>query len=738
MKRKYQTVSPEEVKSHQGQRNRTIQEMLNETAGVNVTSLINNIEKKRTTSTITYHGVFKGQIFIEGNQAVPKMSHPSICGPKNENVDKQIKETGAKMNVLPLRVRENEMVISGEKDGVIIKQKVEVMGIYMEEKKNKIVSVEVRKSQHKYRIGPGYSGLHEIFKETRGAVEVPSLYNIENITLTREQDKLGPALTMVYSKGNRAVPKMSHPSICGPKNENVDKQIKETGAKMNVLPLRVRENEMVISGEKDGVIIKQKVEVVGIYMEEKKNKIVSVEVRKSQHKYRIGPGYSGLHEIFKETRGAVEVPSLYNIENITLTREQDKLGPALTMVYSKGNRAVPKMSHPSICGPKNENVDKQIKETGAKMNVLPLRVRENEMVISGEKDGVIIKQKVKVMGIYMEEKKNKIVSVEVRKSQHKYRTGPGYSGLHEIFKETRVAVEVPSLYNIENITLTREQDKLGPALTMVYSKGNRAVPKMSHPSICGPKNENVDEQIKETGAKMNVLPLRVRENEMVISGEKDGVIIKQKVEAVGIYMEEKRNKIVSVEVGKSQHKYRIGPGYSGLHEIFKETRVAVEVPSLYNILNITMTREQDKLGPALTMVYSKVHIKEEFKTKMAHNQHNWTIGVQGRFVKSIAGGCDDGVKGFDENDGESTKKHHQEFTNEKVVSDESSFVYLQDLVPVNNPAEEQSDKVKVTGQPAKQALQALQENFITINGFDDQEVKIVKLLWRLFVWKYLL
>ena len=59
----------------------------------------------------------------------------------------------------------------------------------------------MRKSQHKYIIGPRYSGIHEILKESGVSVEVPSLDdNSETITLRGEQDKLGPALTMVYSK----------------------------------------------------------------------------------------------------------------------------------------------------------------------------------------------------------------------------------------------------------------------------------------------------------------------------------------------------------------------------------------------------------------------------------------------------------------------------------------------------------------------------------------------------------
>ena len=61
--------------------------------------------------------------------------------------------------------------------------------------------MEVRKSQHKYVIGPRGANLNEILAQTGVSVEVPPLDSTsETITLRGEQDKLGTALTLVYSK----------------------------------------------------------------------------------------------------------------------------------------------------------------------------------------------------------------------------------------------------------------------------------------------------------------------------------------------------------------------------------------------------------------------------------------------------------------------------------------------------------------------------------------------------------
>ncbi len=60
------------------------------------------------------------------------------------------------------------------------------------------------------------------------------------------------------------------------------------------------------------------------------------------------------------------------------------------------------------------------------------------------------------------------VSVEVKKTQHKYVVGPRAHVLHEILQTSGVWVEVPPSESDSNtITLRGPQDKLGQALTLV-------------------------------------------------------------------------------------------------------------------------------------------------------------------------------------------------------------------------------------------------------------------------------
>lgn len=73
-----------------------------------------------------------------------------------------------------------------------------------QKRKTTTISVEVKKSQHKYIIGPKGNTLQEILEATGVSVEMPPLdSSSETIILRGEPDKLGPALTQVYAKVRR-------------------------------------------------------------------------------------------------------------------------------------------------------------------------------------------------------------------------------------------------------------------------------------------------------------------------------------------------------------------------------------------------------------------------------------------------------------------------------------------------------------------------------------------------------
>lgn len=57
---------------------------------------------------------------------MPKIYHPFIYGAHNENLNAMMNETGARINIPPPSVQNDEITIAGEKEGVLLaKQKIE-------------------------------------------------------------------------------------------------------------------------------------------------------------------------------------------------------------------------------------------------------------------------------------------------------------------------------------------------------------------------------------------------------------------------------------------------------------------------------------------------------------------------------------------------------------------------------------------------------------------------------------
>ncbi|MEQ2197539.1 hypothetical protein XENOCAPTIV_030943 [Xenoophorus captivus] len=132
---------------------------------------------------------------------IDKVYHPFITGAYNKLVGEMMQETSARINVPPPSVNKTEIVITGEKEQVALAVAM-IKKIYEEKKKNTTtIAVEVKKSQHKYVVGPKGNTLQEILDRTGVSVEIPPSDNSsETVILRGEPDRLGQALTEVYAK----------------------------------------------------------------------------------------------------------------------------------------------------------------------------------------------------------------------------------------------------------------------------------------------------------------------------------------------------------------------------------------------------------------------------------------------------------------------------------------------------------------------------------------------------------
>ena len=117
--------------------------------------------------TVFYFTVFLF-FFLQAKLAFERLNiehfyHPFISG---ANASKITEQTSARINIPPPSVQKDEITIAGEKEGVA-KAKEIIMAIYEEKKrKTTTVSIEVKKSQHKYVIGPRGGTLQEILALT--------------------------------------------------------------------------------------------------------------------------------------------------------------------------------------------------------------------------------------------------------------------------------------------------------------------------------------------------------------------------------------------------------------------------------------------------------------------------------------------------------------------------------------------------------------------------------------------
>lgn len=233
-------------------------------------------------------------------------------------------------------------------------------------------------------------------------------------------------------------------------------------------------------------------------------------VPREHHRFVLGKKGERLKDLEKLTGTKISVPGISDESDIiTISGTKEGIEKAEHEIRTTSDEqsrksferiSVPKIYHPFINGPFNETVTKLQDETGARINIPPQSVMKDEIIITGEKDGVLV-AKSRIEMIYKDmEKKCTSVGVEVPRAQHKYVVGPRGSTIQEILQLTGVSVEMPSSDSpTDTIILRGPQDKLGNALSTVYMKANSVqtknveAPAWLHKYIIGRKGANIKE-----------------------------------------------------------------------------------------------------------------------------------------------------------------------------------------------------------------------------------------------------
>ncbi|XP_032233771.2 vigilin-like [Nematostella vectensis] len=379
---------------------------------------------------------------------------------------------------------------------------------------------------------------------------------------------------------------------------------------------------------------------------------IEIQIPREHHKFILGKGGKTLQTMELSTATKITMPRdgsdtikiIGTKEGVDRARHEIQLISDQQAKLAFERLAIPKTFHPFISGPNNETANRIKEQTGAAINIPPPSVNKDELTVAGEKDGVA-QAKAMILEIYEDKKrKTTTVSIEVRKSQHKYIVGPRGGTIHEILELTGVSVEMPpSDSDSETITLRGEQDKLGVALTQVYEKANSVVfaevaaPRWLHRFIIGRRGQNI-RKVTQDLPKVHV----------EFSDEKDSITLEGPPEQVESARESLeafiRELIVSMafaecNVDQKYHPHIIGKNGANVNRIKTETGTSIIIPSNTEKSNtIRIEGSPQGVEVAKNEIMQMVKKLENEKTRdvlINHRFHRTIIGAKGEKIKEV-------------------------------------------------------------------------------------------------------
>ncbi|XP_016089595.1 vigilin-like [Sinocyclocheilus grahami] len=363
-------------------------------------------------------------------------------------------KTGAHLELSMAKDQGLSIMVSGKHDAVMKARKEIVSRLQTQAS----ATVAIPKEHHRFVIGKSGEKLQELELKTATKIQIPRPEDPSNlIKISGTKEGLEKAkheiLLISAEQDKRAVERMNiekvyHPFITGAYSKLVGELMQETGARINVPPPSVNKTEIVITGEKEQVALAM-VKIKKIYEEKKKNATtIAVEVKKSQHKYVIGPKGNTLQEILDRTGVSVEIPPLdSSSETVILRGEPDRLGQALTEVYAKANSytvssvSAPSWLHRFIIGKKGQNLAK-ITQQMPKVHI-EFTEGEDKITLEGPtKDVQIVQGQIEAVVTDLVSRMD-YTEISVDPKFHRHLIGKGGANINRIKEHHKVSVRIP-------------------------------------------------------------------------------------------------------------------------------------------------------------------------------------------------------------------------------------------------------------------------------------------------------
>jgi hypothetical protein len=182
--------------------------------------------------------------------------------------------------------------------------------------------------------------------------------------------------------------------------------MEKTGAKIEMSSNKDQSLTFLISGKQE-TVLKARRELLVQFQTQAS---MSIPISKEHHRFILGKNGAKLHELEQRTSTKISMPKVSDqSEKITISGPKEGIEKAIHEIQvisdeqSKQSYEVlqiPKIFHPFISGPSNENTKKMLADhPNVRINIPPLSVMKDELSVAGETEGVVAVKGL-IMSIY--------------------------------------------------------------------------------------------------------------------------------------------------------------------------------------------------------------------------------------------------------------------------------------------------------------------------------------------------
>ncbi|KAJ2952741.1 hypothetical protein O0L34_g7097 [Tuta absoluta] len=574
------------------------------------------------------------------------------------------KDTGAHIEISTSKDGSLTFLITG-KHSAVLDARRQILTHFQQQASKQI---SIPKEHHRWILGKQGQKLKDLEKVTATKISVPSIADTsELITITGTKEGIEKAeheIRICSEEQSRkameriTIPKIYHPFIQGPYGERAQALSQETGARIHIPPASTQSDEIVVAGEKNGVLA-AKAQIEQIYEDMvKKCSTVRVEVPKSQHKYVIGARGTTIQEILKETGVSVEMPPPDSTTGtITLHGPHNKIGLALSKVCEKANSVktatvdAPTWIHKYIIGKNGSNI-KKITQDFSKVHV-DITHSEDKVKIDGPPEEV---ERAQVeLDSFVKNLLATLTYVEltVDPKFFKHIIGKSGSNINRLKDETGVVINI--IENEGNNVIRIEGSHQG--VTDAERELREMVSKLENErtkevivdhryikSLIGVRGDKIKEirekfdrvliSLPDQGQKRSPIKLRGPQEDIEKCEKYLNKLLKEIAESS--YVQE-------VPIFKQFHKFIIGKGGANLRKIRDETQTTIDLPAEGDESDvITVRGKREHVEEAVRRIQQIHNEKANIVTDevtIAPKYYNSLIGAGGKLIHSIMEEC---------------------------------------------------------------------------------------------------